>query len=63
MCGIYYLDFIICQKNEVPVLGVPDQKEMPTTFLTQLTYPFKLVFSGKYKSKENNQSIPAKNKK
>jgi hypothetical protein len=36
---------------------------MPTTFLNQLTYPFKLVFSGKYKSKENNQSVPSKNKK
>lgn len=56
--GFYYLP-----KNEVPVLGVPDQKEMPTTFLTQLTYPFKLVLSGKHKSKENNQSIPAKIKK
>jgi len=49
--GFYYVP-----KDKQPVLGVPDQKEIPTTFLKQMVYPFKLVFSGKYKSTSNSQA-------
>lgn len=33
--GNYYLP-----KNKAPILGVPDQKEVPQTFLAQMAYPF-----------------------
>ncbi|MES2132054.1 MAG: sterol desaturase family protein [Bacteroidota bacterium] len=46
--GSFYLP-----KNEEPVLGVPDQKEIPTTFIKQLVYPFKQIISGKYKTTQN----------
>lgn len=46
--GSFYLP-----KHEEPVLGVPDQKEIPTTFVKQLVYPFKQIASGKYKTTQN----------
>jgi len=49
--GFYYVP-----KDKTPVLGIPDQKEVPTTFLGQFVYPFKLIFSGKYKSSAYTQS-------
>ena len=48
MFGSFYLP-----KNDEPVLGVPDQKEIPTTFVKQLMYPFKQIISGKYKTTQN----------
>ena len=54
--GFYYVP-----KDKQPILGVPDQKEIPTTFLKQMLYPFKLIYSGKHKS-DNTQASPTKNK-
>jgi sterol desaturase/sphingolipid hydroxylase (fatty acid hydroxylase superfamily) len=58
MFGFYYLP-----KNETPLLGVPDQKSMPTTFLKQVTHPFKVVIAGKHKVNQSGQAMPPKNKK
>ena len=53
--GFYYLP-----KDVQPKIGVPDQKQMPTTFLKQMMYPFKLVFSGKYKENASTQASKQK---
>lgn len=57
MFGFYYVP-----KDKKPILGVPDQKEVPTTFFKQMIYPFKLIVSGKYKSTTGNQSAVKSNK-
>lgn len=49
--GFYYVP-----SDKKPILGVPDQKEVPNTFLKQMIYPFKLIFSGKYKTTSGNQT-------
>ncbi len=51
MFGFYYVP-----KDKKPILGVPDQKEVPTSFIKQMIYPFKLIFSGKYKTPTGNQA-------
>ena len=42
MFGNFYLP-----KDKKPILGVPDQKSMPVTFLGQIVYPFKLLLKKK----------------
>ncbi len=42
MFGLYYLP-----KNKKPILGVEDQKSMPTTFIKQQLYPFKKLFKSR----------------
>ena len=49
--GYYYVP-----KDKTPLLGLPDQKEIPITFLGQIIYPFKVIYSGKYKSPVNGQN-------
>ena len=49
--GYYYVP-----KDKTPLLGLPDQKEIPITFLGQIIYPFKAIYSGKYKSPVNGQN-------
>lgn len=55
--GFYYVP-----KDKTPVLGVPDQNEIPKTFFGQMMYPFKLIYSGKYKSSYNGQASEIKKK-
>jgi hypothetical protein len=47
--GFYYYP-----KDKEPILGVPDQKEIPSSFLGQMIHPFKELFE---KKKKNNQMI------
>lgn len=49
--GTFYLP-----KDDEPKIGVPDQKEMPTTFAKQLIYPFKQIAAGKHKSGQNTET-------
>lgn len=49
--GFFYLP-----KGIEPKIGVPDQKKMPPTFLKQMIYPFKYIFSGEYKKNGASQS-------
>jgi len=56
--GFYYVP-----KDKTPIIGVPDQKNMPTTFLGQFLYPFKMILSGKYKSEVDAQIIESNSKK
>lgn len=51
MFGFYYVP-----KDKKPILGVPDQKEIPTSFIKQMIYPFKLILSGKHKTSTGNQA-------
>jgi sterol desaturase/sphingolipid hydroxylase (fatty acid hydroxylase superfamily) len=53
MFGTFYLP-----KEEEPQLGVPDQKDMPVTFVKQLVYPFKQIAAGKHKTP--TQNLPKK---
>lgn len=55
MFGFYY-----APKDKKPILGVPDQKEVPATFLKQMVYPFRLIMSKKYKSPGGGQSTQNK---
>lgn len=56
--GFYYVP-----KDKTPIIGVPDQKNMPTTFVGQFLYPFKMILSGKYKSEIDAQIIESNSKK
>lgn len=47
--GFYYYP-----KDKEPILGVPDQKEIPSSFLGQMIHPFKELF---VKKKKNIQMI------
>lgn len=49
--GTFYLP-----KDDEPKIGVPDQKEMPTTFAKQLIYPFKQIAAGKHKTGQNTET-------
>lgn len=42
--GSFYLPK---DKSMKPILGVPDQEEVPNTFLGQMAYPFKILFRKK----------------
>jgi hypothetical protein len=46
--------FFYYPKDKEPILGVPDQKDIPTSFLGQMIHPFKELF---IKKKENNQML------
>jgi len=50
--GFYYYP-----KDKEPILGVPDQKEIPSSFLGQMIHPFKELF---VKKKKNIQMIEEK---
>lgn len=56
--GFYYVP-----KDKTPIIGVPDQKNMPTTFISQFFYPFKMILSGKYKSEVDAQILEPNSKK
>ena len=53
--GFYYLP-----KDVEPKIGVTDQKKMPATFIKQMIYPFKFIFSGEYKKNSIIQSGSSK---
>ncbi|MGZ4086114.1 MAG: sterol desaturase family protein [Bacteroidia bacterium] len=50
--GYFYLP-----ADQRPVLGIPDQKEVPHTFLKQMTYPFRIIYQGKHKSDTSGQVL------
>lgn len=55
MFGHFYLP-----KDQRPVLGIPDQKEVPMTFFGQTIYPFRILYQGRHKAIQSN---PATKKK